>query len=427
MKKYIFNFNWLFIDKIIRIFGGLFVGIWVARYLGPEVFGILSYAMAFVGFFSFFSTLGLNSIVVREIVKNEDNYSNILGTTFYLKLFGGLISFILGVISIYIFKSNEHIIQIITIVLLAGYIFQSMDVIEYFFQAKILSKYVVIARNISFLISSLLKIYFIFSEYGVVSFAFATLIDIGTGSIFMFIIYKKLGFESTSWKLDIPLSKKLIKDSWPIMLSTFFTTIYMKIDQIMIESFLDMHSVGLFSVAVRLAEAWYFIPMIIISTLVPYFIKIRETNFNLYLFRLKQVNTLMFWMSVFVGLVTTFFGELIISILFGEIYKDAYLALSLNIWAGVFVSIGMTLSSLYIVTENLQIYTLIGTMISVLINVLANYFLIPMYGISGAAIATLVTQGLGVWFLPLFFKPIRNTAILSITSILPFYLFKGKK
>ena len=131
----------------------------------------------------------------------------------------------------------------------------------------------------------------------------------------MFIIYKKLGFESTSWKLDISLSKKLIKDSWPIMLSTFFTTIYMKIDQVMIESFLDMHSVGLFSVAVRLAEAWYFIPMIIISTLVPYFIKIRETNFNLYLFRLKQANTLMFWMSVLVGVITTFFGEFIIQLM----------------------------------------------------------------------------------------------------------------
>lgn len=426
MKKYIFNFNWLFIDKIIRIFGGLFVGIWVARYLGPEVFGVLSYAMAFVGFFSFFSTLGLNSIVVREIVKNEDDYSNILGTTFYLKLFGGIVSFIFGAIFIYFFKSNEYI-QIITIVLLAGYIFQSMDVIEYFFQAKILSKYVVIARNISFLISSILKIYFIFFEYSVISFAFATLIDIAAGSIFMFIIYKKLGFESTSWKLDIYLSKKLIKYSWPIMLSTFFTTIYMKIDQVMIESFLDMHSVGLFSVAVRLAEAWYFIPMIIISTLVPYFVKIRETNFNLYLFRLKQVNTLMFWMSVLVGVITTFLGEFIISILFGDMYKDAYLALSLNIWAGIFVSIGMALSSLYIVTENLQIYTLIGTVISVLINIVANYFLIPIYGISGAAIATLVTQGLGVWFLPLFFKPIRGIAILSITSIVPFYLLKGKK
>lgn len=427
MKKYIFNFNWLFVDKIIRIFGGLFIGIWIARYLGPESFGILSYAMAFVGFFSFSSTLGLNSIVVREIVKNEADYSNILGTTFYLKLIGGLVSFLLGVIFIYIFKSNDLIIQITIVILLLGYLFQSMDIVEYFFQAKILSKYVVIARNIAFLISSLLKIYFIFFEYGVVSFAFATLIDIATGSIFMFIIYKKLGFETTNWRIDKALSKKLIKDSWPLMLSTFFTTIYMKIDQIMIESFLDMHSVGVFSVAVRLAESWYFIPMIIISTLVPYFVRIRETNVNLYLFRLKQVNTLMFWMSVFVGLVTTFFGELIISILFGEIYKDAYLALSLNIWAGVFVSIGMTLSSLYIVTENLQIYTLIGTMISVLLNIIANYFLIPIYGISGAAVATLITQGVAVWIIPLFFKPIRGLTILSLSSIIPFYLIKGKK
>lgn len=382
--------------------------------------------MAFVAFFSFFSNLGLDSIVVREITKNEEYYEKIVGTSFYLKLIGGVVAFIFGAVFIYAFKTDDTTTQAIVILLLLGYIFQSMDIIDYFFQAKILSKYVVISRNISFIVSSGLKIYFIVYGFGIISFAFAAFIDIVLASFFMFYIYKKMGYTITNWKLDKTLSKSLLKDSWPLMLSAFFITIYMKIDQIMIESFLDMQSVGLYSVAVRLSEAWYFVPTIIVGTLMPYFVQIREKNRELYLFRLKQVNTLMFWMSCFVGLVVTLFGQEIIILAFGEIYKDAYMALALNIWAGIFVSIGLA-TSLWVISENLQIYRLIGTSIGVLLNIVANYFFIPRYGIEGAAISTLITQGLGLWVVPWFFKPMRSYIFISITSILPIYLIKGKK
>lgn len=426
MKKYISNFNWLFLDKIIRIFGGLFIGIWVARYLGPENFGILSYGIAFVAFFSFISSLGLNSIVVREIIKYEEKYEKVLGTTFYLKLYGGIIALLLGSIFILTLKPEDSTIQTIVILLLLGYIFQSMDTVDYFFQAKVLSKYIVMARSAAFILSSILKIYFILFNFGVIYFAFATLIDMILASLFMFYVYKKLNFHLTSWKIDILIAKQLLSDSWPLMLSAFFITIYMKIDQVMIEHYLDMQSVGLYSVAVRLSEAWYFIPTIIVSTIMPYFIKLRDSNHELYIYRLKQINTLMFWMSFLVGIIVMLFGQKIIVLMFGEIYKDAYLVLSLNIWAGIFISIGLA-SSLWMISENLQIYRLIGTAIGVILNIIGNYILIPMYGISGAAIATLITQGLGIWIIPLLFKPIRGFTIMSMTSVIPLFLIKGKK
>jgi PST family polysaccharide transporter len=426
MKKYIINFNWLFLDKIIRIFGGLFIGIWVARYLGPSDFGVLSYGIAFIAFFSFLSTLGLNSIVVREITKKEDLTNKLLGTTFFLKLFGSMLAFIFGSLIILYLKPDNPNVHYIVVLLLLGYIFQSFDNIDYFFQAKVIGKYTTIARSSAFIVSNILKIYFIMYEYSVVYFAVATMIDFLLASIFLVLIYQKQGFKLSDWKFDIVIAKKLLKDSWPLMLSAFFITIYMKVDQVMIESFLDMESVGLYSVAVRLSEAWYFIPTIMVSTVMPYFVKLRETNREFYLYRLKQINTSMFWMSVVVGLFITFFGKQIIVLLFTDVYQDAYLALSLNIWAGVFISIGLA-SSLWMISENLQIYRLIGTMIGVILNILANYILIPLYGISGAAIATLVTQGFGLWIVPLFFKPIRGFTIISMVSVIPIYLLKGKR
>lgn len=426
MRRYIHNFNWLFLDKIIRIFGGLFIGIWVARYLGPNDFGIYSFAMAFVAFFSFFSTLGLNSIIVREITKNESHASQIIGTAFYLKILGGFVAFIVGCIAIFVYKPSDIVSQTLIALLLLGYIFQAVDVIDYFFQAKVLSKYVVFARSIAFVAASILKIYFIIFQYSLIYFAIASLVEIILGALFMYLVYKQLGLGLSDWEMNRSVSKKLLRDSWPLMLSAFFITIYMKIDQVMIESFLDMQSVGLYSVAVRLAEAWYFVPTIIISTVMPYFVNLKETNTDMYNYRLRQINTLMVWMSIMVGIIFTFFGEYIIILMFGESYKDAYIPLSLSIWAGIFVSVGLS-SSLWVISENLQIYRLIGTMISVGLNVLGNYILIPIYGISGAAIATLITQGIGLWVIPLFFKPMRQFTIMSITSILPIYLLKGKK
>ncbi len=382
--------------------------------------------MAFVAFFSFLSNLGLNSIVVREIVKCNKCYSKIIGTTFFLKFLGGILAFLLGVVLISIYRADDAITQMIVMILLLGYIFQSMDAVNYYFEAKVMSKYVVFARNGAFIFSSILKIYLILLKYSIIYFAFAGLVDIVLSSIFIFILYKKLGFRVKDWKIDVSLVKNLLKDSWSLMLSAFFITIYMKIDQVMIESFLDMKSVGLYSVAVRLSEAWYFVPTIIVSTLMPYFIKIRDTDKSLYIYRLKQINTLMFWMSIGVGVVVTLFGQEMIVLMFGEVYRDAYAALALNIWAGVFVSIGLA-TSLWLIVENLQIYRLIGTMISVVLNIMGNYILIPVYGISGAAVSTLITQGIGLWIAPLFFKPIRKFTIMSFKSILPIYLIKGKK
>jgi len=387
---------------------------------------MLSYSMTFVSFFSFLSSLGLPSIVVREIIKDETSHDKIIGATFYLKLCGGGIAFILGAIIIFLLKPEDNTVQTLVTLMLFGYVFQSLDTIDYSFQSKVISKYTVISRNISFIMSGSLKVYFIVYKYELIYFALASLLDIAVSSVFMLLIYFKLGNSVNKWRIDLVIIKKLLMYSWPLMLSSFFIIIYMKIDQLMIEKFLDMKSVGIYSVAVRLSEAWFFVPTIIVSTVMPYFIKVREVDNNLYQYRLKQINTLMFWMAISVGVITTVYGENIINLLFGSEYKESYLALSLNIWAGVFVSIGLA-ASLWLISENLQIYRLYGTMIGVVLNIAGNYFLIPLYGISGAAMSTLITQGLGLWVVPLFFKPMREYILMSFTSILPFYIFKGYK
>ena len=425
-KVYAENMIWLFADKMVRIFGGLVIGVWVARYLGPENYGIFNYAIAFSAFFSFLSDLGLNAIVVRELTKKNINYGYLMGTAFGLKLFGALIMIFVCSIAAFSIKRNEPVVMWGIIVYSLSYLFHAFDVIDYNFQSNVLSKYTVIARNLSFVITSLIKIVFIILHFSVICFITASIIEIAISGLTSVLIYSRINENKEKWKIDRKLSKVLLKNSWPLMLSMFLITIYVKIDQVMIDAFLDITKVGIYSVAVRLCTSWYFVPALITTTFMPYFIKLKETNINLFNKRLMQIQSAIIWLGITVGIGTMIFGKIIIIKMFGYEYIEAYTALSLNIWAGIFVSLGY-ISNFWVISGNLQIYRMVGAIISVSINVIGNYLLIPKFGITGAAMSTLGTQIIATWFAPLIFKEIRGYIIMSIKALCPVYLLGIKK
>lgn len=425
-EKIFNNISWLFFDKVLRIFGGLVIGVWVARYLGPEKYGILNYSLAFIAFFSFFSDLGLNTIVIRELTKKSILQEKLLGTAFALKLIGAFFAIFFSIVTINIVKNNDFNVKVMVSLASLCYIFQSFDVIDYLFQSEVMSKNVVIARNGGFLFASLAKILLIVFRMNVFYFAIAFIIETLISALLMISIYLKKKSSIRLWKYDKIVAMNLLGYSWPLMVSLFLITIYIRIDQIMIESFLDMSQVGLYSVAVRLCTSWYFVPSIIISSFMPYFLKIKEQNYQLFKYRLRQINSLMIWVGIAAGICSLLFGKQIIVMLFGYEYVDSFGALSFNIWAGIFISLGYA-SNLWVISENLQIYRLIGTSISVVVNIIGNYFLIPVHGIAGAALATLITQIVATWITPLFFKDIRYFTVLSIKSIVPIFGEMNKK
>ena len=154
--KYFKNTSWVLIEKIIRFTVGLFVGVWVARYLGPERFGLLSYAQSFVGLFTVIASLGLDGIVVRELVKNNNLNDEIIGTAFWLKLIAAFGVLLLLAIAIN-FTSNDTYTNILIFIIASATIFQSFNVVDFYFQSKVMSKFVVYANITSLFISSNLQ------------------------------------------------------------------------------------------------------------------------------------------------------------------------------------------------------------------------------------------------------------------------------
>ncbi len=422
---YLKNTSWLLFDRLVRIFGGLLIGIWIARYLGPSDFGILNYALAYIAFFQIFVGLGLDQIVVREVVKYPKLTNYILGTTFGLKFCGSILALI-GVFISLLFIQTDHVTKTVIFILTIRMAFQSLDVIDYFFQAKVVSRYTVIARGLAFFFSSLLNIFFILYEYSLIYFALSLLIDLLLSALFLWTIYQKNGYIVKQWKFSKKIAINLMKFAWPLALSAFLISIHMKIDQVMIGNMLDIEQVGIYSAAVRLSEAWLFLPAILVSTFMPYFISLRESNNALYNYRLIQLYSYMFWMGVFVGLVVIIFGKSVVGLLFGAAYIDAYTALVFNIWNGIFISQAVA-RGIWMISENLQIYRLYSNIIVVVLNISVNLLLIPKYGIAGAAVATLITQALGTWIVSLFWKPLRASTLAMIRSINPIYLFNFRK
>jgi len=426
-KKYFANTSWLFAEKILRMTVGLFVGIWVARYLGPDRFGLLSYAQSFGGLFSAIATLGLDGIVVRELVKHSEKESELLGTAFYLKLIGAFLTLIVLYIAIH-FTSNDTYTKILIFIIASATIFQAFNVIDLYFQAKVMSKYVVFANSFTLLISSLVKIILIINQAPLIAFAWMVVLDslvMALGYVYWYFKVKK-EFFLRKIEFKFKIAKQLLKDSWPLVLSGMVIAIYMRIDQVMIKEMLDNKAVGNYAAAVRLSEAWYFIPMVIASSLFPAIINAKKQSEELYYKRLQKLYDLMVWMAIAIALPMTFLSDWVVNLLYGSQYNQAGGVLMIHIWAGIFVFLGVA-SSKWFIAENLQKFSFYRTLTGAILNIILNIILIPKYNIKGAAIATLISQGVASYLFNAFNYKLRGNFFMQTKSLLLINLFRFYK
>jgi O-antigen/teichoic acid export membrane protein len=425
--KYFKNTSWLFAEKILRMVVGLFVGIWVARYLGPEQFGIFSYAQSFVGLFTAIATLGLDWIVVRELVKNESRRDELIGTAFWLKVMGAFGVLIILAIAVN-FTSNDSYTNTLVFIIASAMIFQSFNVVDMYFQSKVLSKYVVYANIISLLMSSLVKIILILNEAPLIAFAWVILFDsfvLACGFLYFYIKNSsKFNIQNLTFKRETAIS--LLKDSWPLILSGIVVSIYMRIDQVMIKEMMNSEAVGQYAAAVRISELWYFIPIVITSSLFPTIINAKKQSEELYYERLQKLYDLMVCMAIAIALPMTFLSDWIIELLYGGQYNQAGSVLMIHIWAAVFVFLGVAFSK-YLTAENLTKKSFYRTLLGAILNVILNYILIPKYGINGAAIATLIGQFIANYMYDFFDKDLHQQLKMKTKCFFPIHILKGYK
>jgi len=418
IKKYLLNTSWIMGERLITIGTGFLTTVLLARYLGPEQFGILSYAISLTAIFASAGHMGLAGLVVREVVKFPATKLETLGTSLLLKAAGMAAGFILIAGYALIFENSSSLEFWILLVVSSAVLFQPFDVIDYWFQAQVQAKHTAIARSCATLLSAALKVALVATGAGLMYFAFAHMIQAALGAVFLIVLYRYATRHSIlEWKASLTRAGELLKQGWIIYLGSIFAVIYIKIDQVMLKWLVGAEEVGVYSVAAQLSEAWYFVPTAIVASFFPKLIELHAANNKLFNDRLQQIFDFLFILALAVSIAVSLIAQPLISAFFGDSYIEAAPILSIHIWAGIFIFM-RALFSRWILIENALMFSLITQGLGALANILLNLLLIPKYGGEGAAVATLLSYSIASYGALFFHKKTRPIFYMMTKSIL---------
>ncbi len=386
IRRILSNTGWLAGDRAIRLGMGLFITSWIARYLGPQQFGLLNYAVALVFLFSILGALGLDSIVIRGLIREPEARDRLLSTTFFLKLAGGTLSFVLSLATLLYIHADRTTTALVVIIGL-GTIIQATDTIDYWFQSQVKSKWTVLAKNAGFFAVSAFKIALLSLHASIVWFAVSSPLELAIGAGGMVYNLIRLGEAPRVWKPDFRLAGQLLVQSWPLFLSGVSVMVYMRIDQIMLERMAGHEAVGLYSAAVRVTEIFYIVPTVIASSILPSIVRSRTLGKEIYLGRVQKYFNVSALLAVAIALPTSLCAAWLTHFLYGAQYKGVGAILTVHVWASLFVFMGVARGQ-YLLSEGHTVFLMIAAATGALCNVLLNLVLIPRYGALGSALAT---------------------------------------
>lgn len=410
IKKYLKNTSWMFISRAFLMGTNFFVAIYLARYLEPANFGIYNYTISYVGLFSFMAGLGIDAILSREILLDEQKKSKYLGSSLYIYIFSTLAAFLSVNIGALIYEKDAYV-QFLIFIFSLTLFFQATGVFNTYFLSYVKAKELAILQIISNVVSTALKVFGFLFGFGLVWFISLFVVDAILYLSLSLLTFKKLNGH-IDWGFDFSLIKGLVYKSLPFMLSIVAASVYMKIDQVMIRSMLGNSETGVYSVAVKLAEMWYFVPSLICASLFPAIVNAKKISISLYYSRVTSLIVLMMITSLFFVVPLFLASGYIVHSLYGSAYAGAIEPFRVYIWSSLSIFIMPALSA-FITTENLGTKLLFSTVAGAIVNVLLNLVLIPVYGILGAAMATAVSYAIPALYLYLVFIKLKKKAKLD--------------
>ena len=384
------NLFWAVLGKIVNLISGLFVGILVARYLGPEQYGLMNYVISYVFLFLTFSMFGLDSIEVREEARKQKDYQTIIGTAFGLKIIFSIIFMALVILTSWQLDADAFTTMLIAIYSLT-IILNSFRVIRNYFMAIVQNEFVVKAEIYSTLIGIGIKLLLLLMSAPLVWFLIAYTFDrLLLSSGYWIAYHTKIG-SIKDWRFNRKYAIFLLKESFPLLLTNMAVIIYQRIDQVMIGQMIDKESVGYFSVASRFVEVLIYIPMMLAQTITPVLVRIREQNEQDYIRKGQQFMNLSLWLSIFAAAITSLLSFWIVRLTFGEAYLPAVAVLQIMSFKAASVALSNTAGAM-LVTEGLQRWAIFRDGFGCIVCVVLNYLLLPHYGIIAAAFVAIASN-----------------------------------
>lgn len=410
LGKSLSNSIWILSERFVSIGISTIIMILSARYLGAESFGILSYGLTFVALFTAVMKLGLDSIMVNELIDQKKRQGEFLGTSIVLRILASLLSIVAIGILLVVLNGSQPLVVLIGVIQAIILLFQAGHILDFWFQSNLASKYVSIAKIIATVTTSLYGVYLLVTGKGVVWFAFSTVLTGLVVAVILWVFYKRQ--KGPQLRYSPSAAKYLLSKSHHFIAANIISLVYVQIDKIMIANMINEQQLGIYSVAMMLCTAWIFFPDAIITSLRPGIVRAKAENEELYLYKLKRLYFIIFWVSVIVAGLIAVSAPMLVPFLFGSEYVSAIIIVQVAVWFAPLSVLGVA-RNIWLVSEGLQKYAKYILFFGVVMNISLNIILIPTFGIMGAAMSTVITELVTSFIAPIFFKKTRiHTSIL---------------
>lgn len=411
------NSGWILGGQAVRMSLAFFVGLWVARYLGPEKYGLLNYAIAFVALFSPFTKLGLNGLYVREMTERPQDHGTIAGSIILAQTLAGLLLIPIPLACVLWLRPGEEIVFLLVAINAVAVVLRSPQLFSLWFTANARIKAKTIVEMSAHAFVAGLNILLILNEAPVVAFAITALIQTLLFGLGITAAFQVVTRSLKTLHCSLPVILKMLKESYPLILSGAAIMIYMRVDQVMIGQMVGDKEVGIYSSAVKVIELWHFLPMMLSQMLIPVLIRANKKSNADFEAQLQRQYNFMTLVGYGIALPMTLFADPIIALLYGPNYQGAGSILMVSVWSVVFINLGLQRTSFLTVKRLLHWHplTIVAAMIT---NVGLNLVLIPKYGGMGAAVATLVSQWVAAHPLCYIIKPLRVNGKMMTKALL---------
>lgn len=413
--KVISNVIWAVAGKVITLLSVLFVGILVARYLGPAQYGKMNYVISIISLFTVLSQFGMDNILVRELSKKEFSTNEILGTSLRLRILLAVTTIVL-ILTYVLLAAEETDVSMMIMIYSLSMIFQSFDIIRHYFTSIVENEYIVKTEIGRTIFSAGIKIVLLLLKAPLYAFIIALVFDFVFLASGYLMSYRKKGGSVKEWRYNKKIARYLLKTSFPLLLSGGAVVVYQRIDQVMIANMLNDIQLGYFSTAASFVNVVLFIPQILATTVTPILVRYYKEDRERYEKESLRFIRFATWGVIAISLIVMIISYPLIRYTYGLEYIVAVPVLQIL----VFKSVGMTLSSTsgqLIIIEGIHKYAAIRNLLACGVCVICNYALIPKYGIIGSAWATIVTVMFQGWFANVFITKYRMLFIKQCKAV----------
>lgn len=418
-KKVISNVKWVVVCKAAQSILQLVIGMLSARYLGPANYGLINYAKSIVAFAVPFMYLGLNATLVKELIEKPEQEGKIMGTSLVM----GMVSSFVCIVSVFGFVSVANMGEPETILTCLLYsfsmFFQAVELIQYWYHSKLKSKYSSIMMLVTYVVVSVYKIYLLIASKSVYWFAVAYSIEYGMIGISLLLIYRRQGTQKL--KFAPALIKPLITRSVPYIWSAMMVTVFQNTDHVMLKLMCGNTENGYYTAAITCVSVGLFVFTAIIDSMRPVIFSHKKEGSNEYENTVSKLYCIIIYLTILQAVGFTLLGELVLRILYGTEYLTAVPVLRILAWYLPFSFMG-NIRNVWILAEEKQSCLWKINLLGAIMNVVINSALIPVWGATGAAVASLLTQVITNYLLGFVYKPIRENNVLLLKGLNPIFL-----